>query len=83
MFGLTFLTATFAIAGAIGASIPLILHLLNRERARRLIFSTVRFIQMSHQNERASAQVETVAAAAHAYSDIGTPRFGVCAPIFR
>ena len=49
MFGLTFLTASFAIAGAIGASIPLILHLLNRERARRLIFSTVRFIQMSHQ----------------------------------
>ena len=47
--GLTFLTASFAIAGAIGASIPLILHLLNRERARRLIFSTVRFIQMSHQ----------------------------------
>ena len=49
MFGLTFLTTTFAIAGAIGASIPLILHLLNRERARRLVFSTVRFIQMSHQ----------------------------------
>ncbi|RKU06702.1 hypothetical protein C6503_25690 [Candidatus Poribacteria bacterium] len=48
-FGLTFLAGTFAIAGAIGASIPLILHLLNRERARRLIFSTVRFIQMSHQ----------------------------------
>ena len=49
MFGLTFLATSFAIAGAIGASIPLILHLLNRERARRLIFSTVRFIQMSHQ----------------------------------
>ena len=39
----------FAIAGAVGASIPLIIHLLNRERARRLIFSTIRFIQMSHQ----------------------------------
>ena len=48
-FGLDFLATSFAIAGAIGASIPLILHLLNRERARRLIFSTVRFIQMSHQ----------------------------------
>ena len=44
-----FLAGAFAIAGAIGASIPLIIHLLNRERARRLIFSTVRFIQMSHQ----------------------------------
>ena len=49
MFGLDFLATSFAIAGAIGASIPLILHLLNRERARRLVFSTVRFIQMSHQ----------------------------------
>ena len=49
MFGLTFLANAFAIAGAIGASIPIILHLLNRERARQLIFSTVRFIQMSHQ----------------------------------
>ncbi len=44
-----FLVGAFAIAGAIGASIPLVIHLLNRERARRLVFSTVRFIQMSHQ----------------------------------
>ena len=44
-----FLAGAFAVVGAIGASIPLIIHLLNRERARRLIFSTVRFIQMSHQ----------------------------------
>lgn len=43
------LASTFAIVGAVGASIPLIIHLLNRERARRLVFSTVRFIQMSHQ----------------------------------
>ncbi len=44
-----FLAGAFAIAGAVGASIPLIIHLLNRERARRLVFSTIRFIQMSHQ----------------------------------
>ena len=43
------LAGAFAIAGTIGASIPLVIHLLNRERARRLIFSTVRFIRMSHQ----------------------------------
>ena len=43
------LAGVFAIAGAVGASIPLVIHLLNRERARRLVFSTVRFIQMSHQ----------------------------------
>ena len=49
MFGLGILAPLFAVAGVVGASIPLILHLLNRERARRLIFSTVRFIQMSHQ----------------------------------
>ena len=49
MFGLQFLAPLFVAAGAIGAAIPLIIHLLNRERARRLIFSTVRFIQMSHQ----------------------------------
>ena len=43
------LAGMFAVAGAVGASIPLIIHLLNRERARQLVFSTVRFIQMSHQ----------------------------------
>ncbi len=43
------LAGAFAVVGAIGASIPLVIHLLNRERARRLIFSTVRFIQLSHQ----------------------------------
>ena len=47
MFG--FLAPLFAVAGIVGASIPLILHLLNRERARRLVFGTIRFIQMSHQ----------------------------------
>ncbi len=49
MFGLGILAPLFAVAGIIGASIPLILHLLNRERARRLVFGTIRFIQMSHQ----------------------------------
>ena len=49
MFGFGILAPLFAIAGVVGASIPLILHLLNRERARRLVFGTIRFIQMSHQ----------------------------------
>lgn len=44
-----FLAPLFAVAGIVGASIPLILHLLNRERARQLVFGTIRFIQMSHQ----------------------------------
>ena len=49
MFGLQFLTPLFLAAGAAAASLPLIIHLLNRERARRLVFSTIRFIKMSHQ----------------------------------
>ncbi len=49
MFGLQFLTSLFLVAGAAAASLPLIIHLLNRERARRLVFSTIRFIRMSHQ----------------------------------
>ena len=49
MFGLQFLTPLFLAAGAAAASLPLIIHLLNRERARRLVFSTVQFIKMSHQ----------------------------------
>ena len=49
MFGLQFLTPLFLTAGAAAASLPLIIHLLNRERARRLVFSTIRFIKMSHQ----------------------------------
>ena len=49
MFGLGFLAPLFVAAGIVGASIPIILHLLNRERARQLVFSTIRFIQMSHQ----------------------------------
>jgi hypothetical protein len=44
-----FLTPLFLAAGAIAASIPVIIHLLNRERARQLVFSTIRFIRMSHQ----------------------------------
>ncbi len=49
MFGLQFLTPLFLAAGAAAASLPLIIHLLNRERARRLVFSTIRFIKISHQ----------------------------------
>ena len=49
MFGLQFLTPLFLAGGAAAASLPLIIHLLNRERARRLVFSTIRFIKMSHQ----------------------------------
>jgi hypothetical protein len=49
MFGLQFLAPLFLVAGAVAASVPLIIHLLNREKARRLVFSAIRFIKMSHQ----------------------------------
>lgn len=49
MFGLQFLNPFFLAAGAAAASLLLVVHLLNRERARRLVFSTIRFIKMSHQ----------------------------------
>jgi hypothetical protein len=49
MFGLQFLAPLFLAAGVIAASLPVIIHLLNREQARRLVFGTVRFIRMSHQ----------------------------------
>ncbi len=49
MFGLQFLTPLFLAVGAAAATLPLIIHLLNRERARQLVFSTIRFIKMSHQ----------------------------------
>ena len=44
-----FLAPLFIFAGVLGATVPLILHLLNRERAQRLVFSTIRFIKMSSQ----------------------------------
>ena len=44
-----FLTPFFILAGVLGAAVPLILHLLNRERAKRIVFSTIRFIKMSSQ----------------------------------
>ena len=49
MFGLQFLYPFFIAAGAAAASLLLVVHLLNRERARRLVFSTIRFIKISHQ----------------------------------
>jgi uncharacterized membrane protein len=46
--GLSFFSPLFLI-GLTGASIPIIIHLLNRERARRVLFSSLRFIKNAHQ----------------------------------
>ena len=47
MGGLSFLTPLF-LYGALGAVIPLLLHLIKRTRARR-IFPTIRFLKLSSQ----------------------------------
>ena len=46
--GLSFFSPLFLV-GLAGASIPIIIHLLNRERARRVLFSSLRFIRNAHQ----------------------------------
>lgn len=44
--GLTFLTPLF-LYGALGALVPLLLHLIKRQRARLHVFSTLRFLKIS------------------------------------
>ena len=44
--GLTFLTPLF-LYGALGALVPLLLHLIKRQRSRVQIFSTLRFLKIS------------------------------------
>lgn len=46
--GLTFLTPLF-LYGALGALVPLLLHLIKRQRARVQVFSTLRFLKISQQ----------------------------------
>lgn len=46
MGSLAFLTPLF-LYGALGALFPLLLHLIKRERARKRVFSTIRFLKQS------------------------------------
>ena len=46
MGSLSFLTPLF-LYGALGALVPLLLHLIKRERARKRVFSTIRFLKLS------------------------------------
>ena len=48
MGGLSFLTPLF-LYGALGAAIPLLLHLIKRPRARKRIFPTIRFLELASQ----------------------------------
>lgn len=46
MGSIAFLTPLF-LYGALGALFPLLLHLIKRERARKRVFSTIRFLKLS------------------------------------
>lgn len=54
--GLTFLNGLFAFALA-GVALPLIIHLLNRRRTKRLSFSSVRFLEEVSRRQRRRIQV--------------------------
>ncbi len=54
---MTFLTAGFLFAGLAGA-IPLVLHMINRQRAKDLPFSTLRFLRVSVQKTRRRKRIQ-------------------------
>lgn len=49
MFGIGFLTPFFFWTALAVGTLPIIIHLLNREKARQVLFSSLRFISGAHQ----------------------------------
>lgn len=56
---MTFLSPIFLLAG-LAAAIPVILHMINRQRAKQLPFSTLRFLRISVQKTRRRKRVHDV-----------------------
>ena len=56
---MTFLTPLFLLAG-LAAAIPVVLHMVNRQKAKQLPFSTLRFLQISVQKTRRRKRVHDV-----------------------
>ncbi len=56
---MTFLSPIFLLAG-LAAAIPVILHMINRQRARQLPFSTLRFLRVSVQKTRRRKRIHDV-----------------------
>jgi len=56
---MTFLTPLFLLAG-LAAAIPVILHMINRQRAKQLPFSTLRFLRISVQKTRRRKRIHDV-----------------------
>jgi hypothetical protein len=55
----TFLTPLFLLAG-LAAAIPVVLHMINRQRAKQLTFSTLRFLRISVQKTRRRKRIHDV-----------------------
>ncbi len=56
---MTFAAPLFLIA-ALAAAIPLLMHLMNRQRAKQLPFSTLRFLKISAQKTRRRKRIHDV-----------------------
>ena len=56
---MTFAAPLFLIA-ALAAAIPLVLHMINRQRAKQLPFSTLRFLKISAQKTRRRKRIHDV-----------------------
>lgn len=56
---MTFLTPIFLLA-ALAAAIPVVLHMINRQRAKQLPFSTLRFLKISVQKTRRRKRIHDV-----------------------
>ena len=55
-----FLTPLFLIAAAIGASVPLILHLMQNKRTVRMPFPTLRFLQLAQKSSSRRIRMENL-----------------------
>ena len=60
---LKFFAGTFAIAGLIAASGPLIIHLLNRRRFRRVEWAAMDFLRKAMQRSRRAVELRDLIAA--------------------
>jgi len=56
---MTFLTPLFLLAG-LAAAIPVVLHMINRQKAKQLTFSTLRFLRISVQKTRRRKRIHDV-----------------------
>ena len=56
---MTFVSAAFLLAAAAGA-IPVVLHMINRQQAKKLPFSTLRFLRISAEKTRRRKRIHDV-----------------------